>query len=46
MGCEFAQRREWTHEGELDWHLLGAPAHELDFGAFLKFLSDCAADPR
>jgi 1,4-alpha-glucan branching enzyme len=27
MGCEFAQRREWTHEGELDWHLLGAPAH-------------------
>jgi 1,4-alpha-glucan branching enzyme len=19
MGCEFAQRREWTHEGELEW---------------------------
>jgi 1,4-alpha-glucan branching enzyme len=27
MGCEFAQRREWTHEGELDWPLLDAPAH-------------------
>ena len=27
MGGEFAQRREWTHEGELDWWLLDAPAH-------------------
>ncbi|MEP7099600.1 MAG: 1,4-alpha-glucan branching protein GlgB [Burkholderiales bacterium] len=24
MGCEFAQRREWNHDGELDWWLLGA----------------------
>jgi len=26
--------------------VLGAPAHQLDFGAFLKFLSNCADDPR
>ncbi len=24
MGCEFGQRREWTHEHSLDWHLLEA----------------------
>jgi len=22
MGCEFAQGREWNHDGQLDWHLL------------------------
>ena len=22
MGCEFAQQKEWAHEGSLDWHLL------------------------
>ncbi len=27
MGSEFAQRREWAHEGELDWPLQHAPAH-------------------
>jgi len=27
MGGEFGQRREWTHEGELDWHLLEHPGH-------------------
>ena len=27
MGCEFAQRREWAHDGELDWGLTQAPAH-------------------
>jgi 1,4-alpha-glucan branching enzyme len=27
MGQEFAQRREWNFETELDWHLLGAPLH-------------------
>jgi len=27
MGGEFAQRREWGHDGELDWWLLDAPAH-------------------
>jgi len=21
MGCEFGQRREWTHEGSLEWHV-------------------------
>ena len=28
MGQEFAQRREWSEERELDWELLEAPAHE------------------
>ena len=28
MGQEFAQRREWSEAGRLDWHLLDAPAHE------------------
>jgi 1,4-alpha-glucan branching enzyme len=27
MGCEFAQEREWSHEGSLDWHLLEDPQH-------------------
>ncbi|MEO8536903.1 MAG: alpha amylase C-terminal domain-containing protein, partial [Betaproteobacteria bacterium] len=27
MGGEFAQRREWTHEGALDWPLLAEPGH-------------------
>ena len=27
MGCEFAQQREWNHDGSLDWHLLDDPAH-------------------
>jgi len=28
MGGEFGQRREWTHEGELEWHVAGLPGHE------------------
>jgi 1,4-alpha-glucan branching enzyme len=28
MGQEFAQRREWSEAGPLDWELLNAPAHE------------------
>lgn len=28
MGSEFAQRREWAHEGQLDWELAMQPAHE------------------
>jgi 1,4-alpha-glucan branching enzyme len=27
MGSEFAQRREWAHEGELDWAALDNPEH-------------------
>ncbi len=27
MGCELAQHREWTHDGELQWFLLEQPAH-------------------
>jgi 1,4-alpha-glucan branching enzyme len=27
MGAEFAQRREWTHEHSLDWHLTNEPLH-------------------
>ncbi|MBI5717618.1 MAG: 1,4-alpha-glucan branching protein GlgB [Burkholderiales bacterium] len=27
MGGEFGQRREWAHEGELEWHLAAQPAH-------------------
>src|SRR3990167_476432 len=26
MGCEFGQRREWTHEGELGWGVTERPA--------------------
>jgi 1,4-alpha-glucan branching enzyme len=28
MGCEFGQRREWTHEDSLEWHVLQHPLHE------------------
>ena len=28
MGDEFGQRREWTHEDSLDWHLLQVPKHQ------------------
>jgi 1,4-alpha-glucan branching enzyme len=27
MGCEFAQRREWTHEGQLEWWVLRHAEH-------------------
>jgi 1,4-alpha-glucan branching enzyme len=27
MGQEFAQRREWSEDRSLDWHLMDAPAH-------------------
>jgi len=27
MGGEFGQRREWTHEGELEWGVSGMPEH-------------------
>ena len=28
MGNEFGQRREWTHEDSLEWHVLQYPEHE------------------
>ena len=28
MGGEFGQRREWTHEDSLEWHVLRYPLHE------------------
>jgi 1,4-alpha-glucan branching enzyme len=28
MGGEFGQRREWNHDGELDWELLELPRHD------------------
>ncbi|HYG54475.1 MAG TPA: 1,4-alpha-glucan branching protein GlgB [Burkholderiales bacterium] len=28
MGGEFGQRREWTHEDSLEWHVLQYPTHE------------------
>ena len=27
MGCEFGQKQEWRHDGQLDWHLLDEPGH-------------------
>ncbi len=27
MGCEFGQRAEWAHDGQLQWELLGFPEH-------------------
>jgi 1,4-alpha-glucan branching enzyme len=27
MGGEIAQKQEWRHDGELDWHLLEQPEH-------------------
>ena len=27
MGGEFGQRREWTHDGELEWWVTGLPEH-------------------
>ena len=28
MGGEFGQRREWTHEGELEWWVASMPGHD------------------
>ncbi len=27
MGCDFAQRAEWNHDGSLDWKALGVASH-------------------
>jgi 1,4-alpha-glucan branching enzyme len=39
MGDEFAQSREWTHEGSLDWHLLELPEH----AGMLRWVGDLNA---
>jgi 1,4-alpha-glucan branching enzyme len=36
MGAEIAQWHEWEHEGELDWALMGFPAHH----GILSLVSD------
>ncbi|MBI3098011.1 MAG: alpha amylase C-terminal domain-containing protein, partial [Planctomycetes bacterium] len=36
MGGEFGQRREWNHDGSLDWHLLNHPGH----GGLQTFVRD------
>ncbi|HEY2686726.1 MAG TPA: 1,4-alpha-glucan branching protein GlgB [Steroidobacteraceae bacterium] len=36
MGGEFAQRREWTHEGELEWWVSDLPEH----GGVKRLISD------
>jgi 1,4-alpha-glucan branching enzyme len=28
MGAEFGQRREWNHDGQLDWELTNLPKHD------------------
>lgn len=28
MGGEIGQRREWDHDGQIDWHLLDEPEHQ------------------
>jgi 1,4-alpha-glucan branching enzyme len=36
MGGEFGQRREWTHEGELEWYVSGMEGH----AGVLRFIAD------
>jgi 1,4-alpha-glucan branching enzyme len=36
MGCEFAQWREWSHEGELDWWL----AQHAEHAGVQRFVAD------
>src|SRR5437879_9765407 len=37
MGGEFGQRREWTHDGSLEWHVLGMDERH---GGVQKWVSD------
>jgi 1,4-alpha-glucan branching enzyme len=39
MGCEFGQRREWTHEGALEWQVLDQPGH----AGVLRWIADLNA---
>jgi 1,4-alpha-glucan branching enzyme len=36
MGSEFGQRREWAHEGELEWWVTSMPEH----GGVLRWVSE------
>ena len=36
MGCEFGQRAEWAHDGELEWAALGDAGH----AGLLRWVSD------
>jgi len=36
MGGEFGQRREWTHDGELEWWVTGMPEH----GGMQRWVAD------
>lgn len=38
MGTELAQFREWDHEGEIEWFMLGYKAHE-DFREYVRALN-------
>ena len=45
MGGEFGQWREWNHDGELDWFVLGDPAH-AGLQHWVRDLNQCyAAEP-
>jgi 1,4-alpha-glucan branching enzyme len=37
MGSEFAQRREWTHEDSLEWHVIG---HDKRHEGVQRWLAD------
>ncbi|WP_210527843.1 1,4-alpha-glucan branching protein GlgB [Rubellimicrobium arenae] len=37
MGCEFAQRAEWNHQGEIDW---AAPAHGPEHRGIQRLVRD------
>jgi 1,4-alpha-glucan branching enzyme len=39
MGSELGSRREWNHDGSLDWHLAGEPPT----AGLLRFLADLGA---
>jgi 1,4-alpha-glucan branching enzyme len=40
MGGEFGQRREWTHEGELEWWVAARPEH-AGVQRFIRDLNRC-----
>lgn len=44
MGGEIAQKSEWAHEGELDWHVLEQGPHHLGIQKFVQALNRLYAD--